>query len=133
MILDSAFLIDLLRESPDAFQKGVELAEQGIPQRVPTPVLYELQYGAEMAGDPDEQRAVRNLHRLYPTVRLTNELATEAAKLIADADKDAGGAGLSGIDDIDPLVAAVADSVDEPVLTDNPDHFGRLGVEVETW
>lgn len=133
MILDSAFLIDLLREDVAAFERGVELAEQSIPQRIPTPVLYELRYGAEMAGDPDEQRAVGNLSRLYPVVRLNESLALEAAKLVAEADKQAGGAGLSGIDDIDPLVAAVADSVDEPVLTDNVAHFEQLGVDVETW
>lgn len=133
MILDSAFLIDLLREDAAAFERGVELAEQSIPQRIPTPVLYELRYGAEMAGDLDEQRAVGNLSRLYPVVRLNESLALEAAKLVAEADKRAGGAGLSGIDDIDPLVAAVADSVDEPVLTDNVDDFERLGVDVETW
>lgn len=50
MTLDTAFLIELLRKDPDAFAKGVELAEQGIPQRVPTPVLFELTYGAEMEG-----------------------------------------------------------------------------------
>lgn len=38
MILDTAFLIELLRKDQDAFEKGVELAEEGIP----SPVLYEL-------------------------------------------------------------------------------------------
>jgi predicted nucleic acid-binding protein len=31
------------------------------------------------------------------------------------------------------MVAAIAASVEEPVLTDNIEDFERLGVSVETW
>jgi len=133
MILDSSFLIELLRQEQNAFDKGVTLAESGIPQRIPSPVLYELRYGVELKGNADERRAVRNLPRLYPVVRLNEELASDAATLVAAADEAAGGPGQSGIDDIDPMIAAVADAVDEPVLTENVDDFERLGVAVETW
>lgn len=133
MILDSAFLIELLRENPAAFDKGVELAENGIPQRIPAPVLYELQYGVEMEGTADERRAVENLSRLYPVVSMTDTLSREAAKLVAATDSAAGGIDQSGIDDIDPMVAAIADAVDEPVLTRNADDFERLGVAVESF
>lgn len=133
MILDTTFLIELLRNEQSAFEKGTELAENGIPQRVPTPVLYELQYGAEMYGDEDEKRAIENLNRLYPIVRLNEQIARNAAHLIAIADQNAGGPGETGIDDIDPMVAAIADSVDEPVLTANEADFERLGVETESW
>lgn len=116
-----------------AFRKGAELADAGIPQRIPSPVLYELRCGAELEGTGDERRAVENLPRLYPVVRLNEGLATEAAKLVAAAEEAAGGPGESGIDDIDPLVAAVADAVGEPVLTESVEDFDRLGVDVETW
>jgi predicted nucleic acid-binding protein len=131
--LDTAFLIELLRKEQTAFQKGAELAENGTPQRVPSPVLYELQYRVEMYGDEDEKRAIGNLNRLYPIVRLNEQIARKAARLIADADQAAGGAGETGIDDVDPMVAAVADIVGEPVLTANVDDFETLGVPVETW
>ena len=133
MILDTSFLVELLQEKRDAFSKGVELAEQSIPQRIPAPVLFELKYGAEMYGSADEQRAIANLPRLYPVVRLSTELALDAAKLVATADKDAGGEGQAGIDSIDPMVAATADAVDESVLTRNVADFEALGVEVETF
>jgi predicted nucleic acid-binding protein len=133
MILDTAFLIELLREDADAFQTGVELSEANVPQRIPSPVLFELKYGTEMEGDEDEQRAIENLPRLYPIVRLNDELAFRAAELSANADKAEGGAGQSGIDSIDPMVAAIADTVDEPVLTRNADDFEKLGVAVETF
>lgn len=133
MILDTAFLIELLRENQVAFEKGVELAENGIPQRIPAPVLYELQYGVEMEGTADERRAVSNLSRLYPVVTMNEELSREAAKLVASADATAGGIDQSGLDDIDPMVAAVADAVGEAVLTRNTDDFERLGVDVESF
>jgi len=133
VILDTAFLIELLRDERDAFQVGVELSEDGIPQRVPSPVLFELQYGAEMEGDADERRAIDNIPRLYPVVRMNDHLSRRAATLIAKADKAEGGAGQSGIDDIDPMVAAVADSVDEPVLTRNVGDFEKLGVDVRSF
>lgn len=133
MILDTAFIIELLRGNQAAFEKGAELSSNGIPQRIPSPVLYELQYGVEMEGDSDEQRAIQNLPRLYPIVRLNTELAREAAKLIASADRKAGGVDKAGIDDIDPMIAAIADTVDEPVLTRNLDDFKQLGVAVESF
>lgn len=133
MILDSAFCIELLRENRAAFEKGVELAENGMPQRIPVPVLYELQYGVEMEGDADERRAIENLHRLYPVVTMNEELARDAARLVAKADQAAGGVGQSGIDDVDPMVAAIADAVAEPVLTRNVEDFERLGVETESF
>ncbi|MFB6232779.1 MAG: hypothetical protein ABEH61_00830 [Haloarculaceae archaeon] len=54
-------------------------------------------------------------------------------RLIADADSRVGGAGETALDDIDPMVAAVADAVDEPVLTSDVEEFETLGVTVETW
>ena len=133
MILDTSFLIELLREEQDAFEKGTRLAENGHPQRVPSPVLYELQYGVELYGDEDEKRAIANLNRLYPIVRVNEGIARKAAQLVAAADREAGGPGETGIDDIDPMVAAIAASVEESVLTDNIEDFERLGVSVETW
>jgi hypothetical protein len=133
MILDSSFLIELLRAERAAFDRGAELSENGVPQRVPSPVLYELQYGVEMSGAEDEKRTIDNLNRLYPVVRVNEQIARRAAQLVATADRAAGGPGETGIDDVDPMVAAVADTVDEPVLTADVDDFETLGVEVETW
>jgi predicted nucleic acid-binding protein len=133
MILDTSFLIALLAGDQPAFRKGVKLAENGIPQRIPAPVFYELQYGVEMEGSPDERRAIGNLPRLYPVVDIDSELSQAAGKLVASADERAGGVDQAGIDDVDPLVAAVADAVDEPVLTRNVDDFERIGVEVESF
>jgi predicted nucleic acid-binding protein len=133
MILDSAFLIDLFARDPDAFEKGTELADRGVAQRLPAPVLDELQYGVEFAGSEAERRGVNNLSELYPVVDVDEKVARRAGRLLGAADKRAGGVDQAGIDDIDPMIAAVADIEDEPVLTDNVAEFEALGVAVETW
>jgi predicted nucleic acid-binding protein len=133
MILDSSFLIALFHRDDGAFARGAELARESVPQRIPAPVLGELQYGVEFAGSEAERRGVNNLSALYPVVDVDEEIARRAGRLLAAADRAAGGVDQAGIDDVDPVVAAVADVEDEPVLTDNVADFEELGVPVETW
>lgn len=92
------------------------------------PSVMELSYGAAF-GDEDERRAIQNTLRMYPIVEQTERTAQRAGQLLARADIDAGGE--SGIDKVDPMVAAVADQYDEPVLTANVGEFEALGVAVE--
>lgn len=130
MILDTSFLIDLFDGQQRAFEKGNQLSDAGTVQRVPSPVVMELSYGAAF-GDEDERRAVQNALRMYPIVEQTDRIAQRSGRLLARADIDSDGK--SGIDRVDPMVAAVADRYDEPVLTANIDDFEALGVDVETY
>ena len=130
MILDTSFLIDLFDGREGAFEKGIELSETKTVQRVPSPVVMELSYGAEF-GNEDEQRNVRNALRMYPVVEQDETIAHRAGQLLARADQKANGE--SGIDNVDPMVAAVSDGYAEPVLTDNVEDFAALGVGVEPY
>lgn len=130
MILDTSFLIDLFDGDQAAFEKGLDLAQAQTVQRVPAPVIMELSYGAAF-GDEDERRKVQNALRMYPVVHQDETIAHRAGQLLAQADMAAGGD--SGIDKVDPMVAAVADIYDEPVLTANEADFDALGVAVETF
>lgn len=130
MILDTSFLIDLFDGRRDAFEKAVAVSDSQRVQRVPTPVVMELSYGAAF-GDEDERRKVRNALGMYPVVRQDETIARRAGELLARADRAAGGE--SGIDKVDPMVAAVADLSGEPVLTANTDDFEALGVAVEEY
>lgn len=130
MILDTSFLIDLFDGKNEAFEKGLELSEQRIVQRVPTPVLMEISYGVRF-GEEEERRKVQNALSMYPVVQLDETIANRAGELLARADQAAGGE--SGIDKVDPMIAAVADQYDEPVLTLNTDDFEALGVESEAY
>jgi len=130
VILDTSFLIDLFDGHEGGFKKGIELSETNTVQRVPSPVVMELSYGAEF-GDDDERRNVRNALRMYPVVEQNETIAHRAGQLLARADRKADGE--SGIDKVDPMVAAVASVYDESVLTDNIGDFTALGVDVETY
>ena len=130
MILDTSFLIDLFDGRQGAFEKGLDLSEARTVQRVPSPVVMELSYGAAF-GNEEERRNVANALRMYPVVEQDERIAHRAGQLLAQADKDAGGE--SGIDKVDPMVAAVSDIYDEPVLTANVEDFVALGVDVEEY
>lgn len=130
MILDTSFLIDLFDGRRDAFEKGLELSESNTVQRVPSPVVMELAYGAEF-GDEKERRSVQNALRMYPIIEQDETMAHRAGQLLARADQNVGGE--SCIDKVDPMIAAVSDIYDEPVLTANVEDFDALGITVETY
>lgn len=130
MILDTSFLIDLFEGRQDAFEKGLDLSEARTVQRVPSPVVVELSYGAAF-GDEEERRNVANALRMYPVVEQDEVIAHRAGQLLARADTEAGGE--SEIDKVDPMVAAVSDLYDEPVLTANVEDFTALEVAVEAY
>ena len=90
----------------------------------------ELSYGAAF-GDEEELRDVQNALRMYPVVEQDEAIAHRAGQLLAGADQRADGE--SGIDKVDPMIAATADIYDEPVLTANTEHFDALEVDVEAY
>lgn len=132
MILDTSFLIRLYQEQQSAFEKALSLQDQDIVSRVPAPVVQELEYGAEFLDDEDTRRKVRNITRMYPTVELTLLDHRRAGQLHAQADSASSGDN-AGVDDIDAMIAAVADRFDEAVLTENTEDFEALGVATEDW
>jgi predicted nucleic acid-binding protein len=131
MILDTNYLIDLFSGDRDAHEKARELQQQRDIQRIPAAVLSELEYGAEWELDEQERRRIRNLSRMYSITRLDEELAMQAGRLLAQADRAEGGN--SGADLVDAMVAAVAETTGEPVVTDNVQDFTQLGVRVEEY
>jgi predicted nucleic acid-binding protein len=130
VILDTSFLIDLFDGREEAFEKGKQLTEEGTVQRVPSPVVAELSYGA-FFGDEDERRKLRNALRMYPIVEQDENIALRAGEMLARADEKAGGE--SGVGNVDAMVAAVGEVYDEPVLTDDVDDFEALSATVETY
>ena len=131
MILDSSYLFDLMANDPDAFAKGTELVEQGEMQWLPTPVVAEAYYGVATARSETTEQEVRNRLLGYPRVDVDEEVARVAGTLLAEADDRAGGDASVGASDA--YIAAMADILDDAVLTDNVDDFAALGVSVETY
>ncbi|PSP79962.1 nuclease [Halobacteriales archaeon QS_4_69_225] len=131
MILDTSYLIKLFDGHPGAHEKARELHDERELQRVPAPVFTEIEYGAEYELEEDERRRIRNVSRMYSVTRLDEKMARRAGQLCAQADKEQGGS--SGADAIDAMVAAVAETAGETVITENVTDFRQLGVGVESF
>ena len=131
MIVDSSYLFDLMADDADAFAKGTALVENGAMQWLPTPVVAEAYYGVATARSETTADELRNRLLGYPRIDVDEEIARRAGELLAKADDRAGGA--AGVGANDGYIAAMADLLDEAVLTANVDDFERLGVPVETY
>jgi len=131
MIIDSSYLFDLMAEDSDAFSKGAELVEDGDMQWLPTPVVAEAYYGVATAGSDTTEQEVRNRILVYPRIDVDEEIARTAGELLAAAGDRVGGN--SGVEANDGYIAAMADVLDDAVLTDNVEDFEALGVPVETY
>jgi predicted nucleic acid-binding protein len=132
MILDSSYLFDLMRNDPDAFEKGVELVERGEIQWLPTPVVAEAYYGVFTSGSDRTPAELRNRLLGYPRVDVTEEIARSAGQLLVRAaEENADMPGSPGANDA--YIGAMAESIDDAVLTENVDDFRKLGVTVETY
>ena len=131
MIIDSSYLFDLMGEDPDAFAKGVELVERGEMQWLPTPVVAEAYYGVATARSNTTEKEVQNRLLAYPRIDVDEEIARTAGELLAAADDRAGGN--AGVGSNDAYIAAMAEILDDAVLTANVDDFEALGVPVETY
>jgi predicted nucleic acid-binding protein len=131
MIIDSSYLFDLMASDPDAFAKGAELVERGEMQWLPTPVVAEAYYGVFTARSETTEQELRNRLLGYPRIEVDDEIARRAGALLAAADDDDGGD--AGVGPNDAYIAAMADVLDDTVLTANVDDFEALGVPVETY
>ncbi len=131
MIIDSSYLFDLMAEDPDAFSKGAKLVEAGEMQWLPSPVIAEVYYGVATARSNTTEQEVRNRLLGYPRIDVDEEVARTAGELLAKADDRVGGN--AGVGPNDAYIAAMADILDDAVLTDNVDDFDALGVPVEAY
>lgn len=131
MILDSSYLFDLMADDPDAFAKGSDLVDRGEMQWLPTPVVAEAYYGVATARSGTTAAEVRNRLLGYPRIDVDDEIARRAGELLANADDRTGGN--AGVGPNDAYIAAMADVLDDTVLTANRADFETLDVPVETY
>lgn len=131
MIIDSTYLFDLMADDEAAFSKGVQLVEEGEMQWLPIPVVAEAYYGVATARSNTTEQEVRNRLLGYPRVDVDEEIARVAGELLASADDRTDGN--AGVGPNDAYIAAMAEILDDAVLTANVDDFEALGVPVETY
>lgn len=121
MILDSTFLIDVLRGSADVSDLIEDIDATGTPF-VSAVTVMELYEGIHLAdASQGERSAVRGLLTDVTELPFDRDCAMRAGQINADLV----GSG-EPIDETDVMIAATALVHDQPIVTRNVDHFDRI-------
>ena len=129
MLLDTAFLIDLMNGDDGAVEKARELETNLVQQRLSAMTLFELYYGAARSNQSEAEREkIENVLASKPVHPADTAVMRKAGRLSGELMNDGNAVG-----DGDVIIGATADVLEEPVLTRNVDDFERLGVDVETY
>jgi predicted nucleic acid-binding protein len=131
MILDTSFVEDVAQEDEAALARADRLAADGVPERLSAMTVYELYWGIGYVETPREEKAVVDAvletKRVY---EVTPEIARKAGRIAGHFSRE----GRPLHDPGDEIIGATGVVYDEPVLTDNVDHFERIpGLEVESY
>ena len=126
MILDTAFVLDLLAGDEGATRTAEELEGDGIAMKLPAMTVTELYIGIGTGvADEEEERQIRRIIEGLPFIPMDVDLSRRAGRLLGESGNTVGKG--------DASIAAAAEREGEPVLTRNVEDFETLGVEVETY
>jgi len=130
MILDTDFIIDVMENEAESLKKLHAMILSGKPQAIAAPTLFELYSGAVRSSKTDnEKEKILSTLKNMPVYHLDPSSAQKAGEI----DGRLWSAGCP-IQPIDSMIAGIALSVGETVLTRNTKHFSRVpGLKVETY
>ena len=130
MILDTTFLVDLMKGEEAAVARARRIEREATPVRIPAPALFELWRGVHLASrTAEEEGKVVRLLSLYPSAAFDADAAARGGEV--DALLLRRGAPL---DPEDAMIAGIALARTEPLLTRNVRHFSRVpGLRVESY
>lgn len=128
-VLDTDILVALLKGTPDATEKLRKLAEKS--ERVATTIIttYELLKGASISSKPQENlMKVKDAISSLQVLDLSLMACEEASKIYRDIRKTG-----SAIGEFDILIAAIARTYDETIIT-RDEHFKLIrGTKLTDW
>ena len=129
MLLDTAFLIDLMNGDEGAVEKARELETNLVQQRLSAMTLLEVYYGAARSKQSAAEREkIENVLASKPVHPADTAVMRKAGRLSGERMNDG-----NAVADGDVIIGATADVLEEPVLTRNVDDFERLGVDVDMY
>lgn len=130
MILDTSFLIDVMNADDATLGKVDEIEADGIEQYVPAMTLQELYIGVGASDLPErERRKIEYVVESRPILPTTEEIVRKAGRIDGQLRRQGERIGLG-----DATIGATGVVRDEPVVTGNPEHFGRIpGLDVESY
>ena len=131
MILDSSFLIDLLRDTRGrAAKKAEELDKRFVAKGVSSVTVLELWRGALRSNDVSSE--LKKIEELFQSLQIY-PLGVEEAKKAAEIESNLLRHG-ELIDWEDILIAGTAKAHNLPVLTKNVKHFSKIpDLSIETY
>lgn len=130
MILDTAFVIDVMDGDDDAIRANERYENARKQQYLSSITVLELYEGIERSMHSDaEQRTVRGVIDTKPVIQadrtVMQKAGTVSGQLITDGET---------IDREDCVIAATALVEEEPVVTRNTAHFDRIeGIDVRSY
>lgn len=129
MLLDTSFLIDLMRGDDGAIEAARRLETDLVQQRLSAMTVFELYYGVARSDQPEAEReTVETVISTKPIHPADGAVMQKAGRLAGELAADGNPVG-----DGDAVIAATAIALDEPVLTRNVAEFERLDVPVERY
>lgn len=130
MLLDTSFLIDVMRGDERAVARADELEADLVRQRLSAMTLFELYYGVARSEQPKAEReTVEDVLATKAVQPADTAVMQKAGRISGELENDG-----EAVADGDVVIGATAAVVDEPVLTRNVSDFERVGrVEVETY
>ncbi len=121
MILDTSFLIDVLR-GEDTVEEAVQTVDERGMAHVSSVTVMELWEGIHLADSSENERTVvKNLLTDVRELPFDRECATTAGEINAALQRNG-----NTIEDADVMIAATALVHDVPVVTNNVDRFERI-------
>ena len=121
MILDTTFVLDLLKGRPNAISKLQSLIDENESYGISTPTIFEIWSGLVSLGKTEKERyKVLSLIKEQIIYVLDKESAEEAGKIDGELVKQ----GLT-IDPEDSMIAGIAITNNQKVLTRDK-HFSRI-------
>ncbi|MBI4163695.1 MAG: PIN domain-containing protein [Candidatus Aenigmarchaeota archaeon] len=121
MIVDTTFLIGLLRNSPDAVRKASEIDVKKEPVFATTISVFELWQGVI---DLQNKNKLDKIHILLDSIGLLT-FDLESAKIAGRIHAQLRAEGLT-IDPEDSMIAGICIKSDQAILTKNTKHFERI-------
>lgn len=118
-----------MRGDDGAVDRARQLEADLVQQRLSAMTLFELFYGVARSNQPEAEReTVESVISTKPVHPADNAVMRKAGRLAGELVSEGRALG-----DGDPVIAATAIAVDEPVLTRNVTEYERLGAEVERY
>jgi tRNA(fMet)-specific endonuclease VapC len=130
LLADTTFVIDVMSNDRSALEKAKELENSGIPILIGSPSIFELFVGVALSKKPLEERAkIASVLESLPQLPFDFSSASSAGAIYGEKIKTG-----SQIDPEDAMIAGIAKTNNQKILTRNAKHFCRIeGVEVEKY